>query len=585
MSATTMDPGGGPSKRARRDEEASSGRAEEQTLSESQRMLWDAAQLRQRAAAVQREAEAVAAAAVSRREVAERRLQNARIQAAAAEQRAREDAQLVLQRAQASIDAAAAAAAMEPEGSPARTEAAAAAAAALASVHKKVDAHVAAIKARAEVAYGVKKAEAIIAAAAAEAAAALAGWPAEQRRLLERAERLELQAPLVAELEAQRSSALVQALATSGCLPLIASCLGDAADKLHFALSCKALLRQYRQDQAAWMRGLHVSLACSGSPKSVAACERRLQRLMQRVPHGSISSLSLVQPDRPYAANDMLGLLLSITEHLVQLELQLNDLSTFTAMPVLSWPLLRRAVLHSNGVTSRHSLHWSFGSAPLLESLSLGNGVLRQLPPTLTHLDLFDVFVLEPAVVPLLSGTCLRSMRLRNVELEGNHDFMGMRAAQRPAAKMAVPHDTFGGSSPEQRAAASLTTMFTFVALRVVLSQLGPGGEGGDLPPTPDYMWLRHFLEENPLRNGNEWLAEMMAQDHRGQMLGLRILEVREAFCEEDFDWQLCRQLTAQQVKDANLALLRQHAARSFGSALGAAEDGDAAGGSEQPGS
>lgn len=55
---------------------------------------------------------------------------------------------------------------------------------------------------------------------------------------------------------------------------------------------------------------------------------------------------------------------------------------------------------------------------------------------------------------------------------------------------------------------------------RVVLSQLGPGGEGGDLPPTPDYLWLRQFLEEHPLRNGNEWLAEMMAQDHRGQMLG-----------------------------------------------------------------
>ena len=54
----------------------------------------------------------------------------------------------------------------------------------------------------------------------------------------------------------------------------------------------------------------------------------------------------------------------------------------------------------------------------------------------------------------------------------------------------------------------------------MVLSQLGPGGEGGDLPPTPDYLWLRRFLEEHPLRNGNEWLAEMMAQDHRGQMLG-----------------------------------------------------------------
>ncbi len=33
-------------------------------------------------------------------------------------------------------------------------------------------------------------------------------------------------------------------------------------------------------------------------------------------------------------------------------------------------------------------------------------------------------------------------------------------------AKMAVPHDTFDGLGPEQKAASMLNTMFTFVALR-----------------------------------------------------------------------------------------------------------------------
>lgn len=233
-----MEPGCGPLKRARGGEDetlplssSGGGRTHEKTLSESQRMLWDAAGLRQRAAEVQAAAEAAAEAAVGRREAAERLLQNARIQAAAAEQRALEDAQPVLRRAQASIQAAGAAAAMEPEGSPARIEAAAAAAAALASVRRQVEAHVAAVKARAEVAYGVTKASAVIVAAEAEAEAVLAGWPAERCRLLEKAARLEQQALLVAELEAQRGSALVQALATSGCLPLIAGCLGDATDK------------------------------------------------------------------------------------------------------------------------------------------------------------------------------------------------------------------------------------------------------------------------------------------------------------------------------------------------------------------
>ena len=70
-------------------------------------------------------------------------------------------------------------------------------------------------------------------AAAAEAAAeaTIAGWPAERCRLLEEAARLEVQAAPVAELEMQRGSALVQALATSGCLLLIAGCLSDATDK------------------------------------------------------------------------------------------------------------------------------------------------------------------------------------------------------------------------------------------------------------------------------------------------------------------------------------------------------------------
>ena len=215
-----------PPKRARREEEGDPSTQAPPDQPQSQRMLCEAANLRRQAAEVQREAEASAAAAAERRGAAERLLEGARLQVAAAEQRARQDGQQVLQRAQASIQVAAAAAAVE--GSPVE---AALAVDALAKVEQQVQQHVVAARARAEVAYGETKARTIIAAAEAEAAAALAGWPAEQRRLLDRASRLELQAPLVAELEAQQGSALVQQLATSGCLPLIAACLGDGADK------------------------------------------------------------------------------------------------------------------------------------------------------------------------------------------------------------------------------------------------------------------------------------------------------------------------------------------------------------------
>lgn len=52
---------------------------------------------------------------------------------------------------------------------------------------------------------------------------------------------------------------------------------------------------------------------------------------------------------------------------------------------------------------------------------------------------------------------------------------------------------------------------------------------------------------------------------------GVRILEVREAYC-SDFNWAECQQLTTTGIREANVRLLRQHAARAFGGSLAAAE-------------
>jgi hypothetical protein len=143
---------------------------------------------------------------------------------------------------------------------------------------------------------------------------------------------------------------------------------------------------------------------------------------------------------------------------------------------------------------------------------------------------------------------------------------------------MYVPSDTFGGRTREAKASQTLTTLFTAVALRyvgskpagseasavqqqfplcrsvavgrqpltgaplataaqsapsctlqpvalrccrVVLSQLGGGGEGGDLPPTPQYSFLQDYLSAHPLTaDADAWLAALLAHKH-GQMLGL----------------------------------------------------------------
>lgn len=126
---------------------------------------------------------------------------------------------------------------------------------------------------------------------------------------------------------------------------------------------------------------------------------------------------------------------------------------------------------------------------------------------------------------------------------------------------MWLPADCFDGRTPERTAAEQLNTLFTFVALRcvfvfvavpccggmlhhgyrsarvatdcssslpphpyrvcrrVVLAQIGPGGEGGDLPPTPQYLFLRGFYESNRMTNGDRWLAALMEQEG-GQLLG-----------------------------------------------------------------
>lgn len=150
---------------------------------------------------------------------------------------------------------------------------------------------------------------------------------------------------------------------------------------------------------------------------------------------------------------------------------------------------------------------------------------------------------------------------------------------------MHVPRDTFkSGRSPEEQAAHTLSLLCTAVAVRVVLAQLGGGGEGGHLPPTPDFMRLQAFLAGRPLTSGSgdEWLAALMAQH---PLLGVRVLEVRQAYCSTQLDWQAVQQLTRQRISVSNASLLRQYAADRFGSALAAdRESGDEAWGEGEGG-
>ena len=44
----------------------------------------------------------------------------------------------------------------------------------------------------------------------------------------------------------------------------------------------------------------------------------------------------------------------------------------------------------------------------------------------------------------------------------------------------------------------------------------------------------------------------------------LRVLEVRQAYCEEDFEWEICRQVAVKDMHEANVRLLRSRAEEAF---------------------
>ena len=44
----------------------------------------------------------------------------------------------------------------------------------------------------------------------------------------------------------------------------------------------------------------------------------------------------------------------------------------------------------------------------------------------------------------------------------------------------------------------------------------------------------------------------------------LRIMEVRKAYCAEDFEWDICRAVAAKEMHEANVRLLRSRAEETF---------------------
>lgn len=112
-----------------------------------------------------------------------------------------------------------------------------------------------------------------------------------------------------------------------------------------------------------------------------------------------------------------------------------------------------------------------------------------------------------------------------------------------------------------------MRTLMTFIAARVVLAQLEGSGRGTlGAYNASAYQDLHTFLTDVPIKNGDAWLSQLMA---RNSMLGLRIMEVRSAYCAEDFEWDTLQRVATREMDDANQRLLQKHATESFSRSMG----------------
>ncbi|KAK3235885.1 hypothetical protein CYMTET_53945 [Cymbomonas tetramitiformis] len=148
---------------------------------------------------------------------------------------------------------------------------------------------------------------------------------------------------------------------------------------------------------------------------------------------------------------------------------------------------------------------------------------------------------------------------------------------------MFVPTDSFGGMTPEEKAADALKKLFTFVAIRTVLN------EEEEREKEPDDFdlstELKSFVDENPMIRSDEWLSKLLRHSaFEMRASASRILELREEFAEEDFKWERVQDDVLQSMKKDNGELMKNYmiASMSFSSLdLGSVDEGFADEGEE----
>ncbi|GLU18153.1 hypothetical protein SLE2022_344680 [Rubroshorea leprosula] len=117
-------------------------------------------------------------------------------------------------------------------------------------------------------------------------------------------------------------------------------------------------------------------------------------------------------------------------------------------------------------------------------------------------------------------------------------------------SKMYVPG--YGEASPEAKAAKNLHNFFNYIAVKIVSAQLQSYNPEA-------YKDLMEFLERNSLNDGDKFCANLMRESSRHKSLALRILEVRSAYCKNDFEWDNLKRLATKMVGECNTRLMQEY--------------------------
>jgi len=143
--------------------------------------------------------------------------------------------------------------------------------------------------------------------------------------------------------------------------------------------------------------------------------------------------------------------------------------------------------------------------------------------------------------------------------------------------RMFVPAGAFSGTSPERRASEMMNAMLTYVSTWIVIAQLenvaprrsvasdedaGPEGEGEAKRVVDQHAFLLDYLEANPCRDGDAWIAGLVREN---PTLAERIMAVRTAYAEVDFEWHNVRRLTLDGIRAGNERAMREWFAAAVG--------------------